>query len=181
MLRAMNEGLLDEIYREHGPAVLRLATRLCDGDHHRAEDVLQETALRAWRNAGALATSGRPLRPWLFTVARRLVIDLHRAREARPPEVDGPALQGAVADDALDRRLTALAVGDAARTLSAAHRRVLMAMYCLDGSVGEVAAAAGVPAGTVKSRAFYALRALRRALGSRGAGASIHGSPAPAR
>ena len=57
----------DEVYREHGAAVLRLATRLCRGDRGLAEDVLQGTVTRAWRHAAELRASDRHLRPWLFT------------------------------------------------------------------------------------------------------------------
>lgn len=160
------ERFVEDAYREHGAAVLRLATRLCAGDRSRAEDVLQETMLRAWRNAAALAASGRPLRPWLFTVARRLVINLARTRDARPPEVGEHTLAAVPVDDSIDRLLTALAVREAVRALSPEHRRVLLAVHCLSTPVQEVAAATGVPTGTVKSRAHYARRALRSALDS---------------
>jgi len=82
----------DEVYREHGAAVLRLATRLCRGDRGLAEDVLQGTVTRAWRHAAELRASDRHLRPWLFTLARRIAMNQARARRARPPEA-GEAYQ----------------------------------------------------------------------------------------
>jgi hypothetical protein len=85
---ADRDALVRRLYAEDGRALLHFITDLCAGDRHRAEDIVQETMLRAWRNAEALATSGRPsLRPWLFTVARRLAIDAHRLRGARAAEV----------------------------------------------------------------------------------------------
>src|SRR5450759_789342 len=70
------------VYAEHGPALLAYATRLI-GDRGQAEDVVQETLLRAWQHAEGLAADSRPLRPWLFTVAARVAVDAHRARRAR--------------------------------------------------------------------------------------------------
>src|SRR5829696_4522413 len=68
------------------------ALRLTNGDRARAEDIVQETLLRAWRNLEVLDDDVRPVRPWLFTVAQRLAIDAHRARRARPAEVGDAAL-----------------------------------------------------------------------------------------
>jgi RNA polymerase sigma factor (sigma-70 family) len=73
------------LYAEHGPALLRLATTLTGGDHGRAEDLVQETMLRAWTHRNNLDMQHRPPRAWLITVARRLAVDAHRARRARPP------------------------------------------------------------------------------------------------
>ena len=158
------DAFAEDVYREHGAAVLRLATRLCGGDRSLAEDVLQETVLRAWRHAAELRASGRPLRPWLFTVARRVVMNQARARRARPVEAGEAALETVPVVDSIDRLLNALAMREAARRLSPEHRRVLLAVCCLGTPVRDVAEAAGVPAGTVKSRTHYALRSLRAAL-----------------
>ena len=57
------------------------------GDPQRAEDIVQEVLVRAWRNAATLRRDERPIRPWLFAVARNLLIDAHRAEEIRPPLV----------------------------------------------------------------------------------------------
>ena len=78
--------MLRALYSEHGGPLLGYVLRLTGGDRTQAEDVVQETLLRAWRHPDAL--TGRPVRPWLFTVARNLVVDAHRARRARPPETD---------------------------------------------------------------------------------------------
>jgi RNA polymerase sigma-70 factor (ECF subfamily) len=167
------ERFMADAYEEHGPAVLHLAARLCAGDRHRAEDVLQETMLRAWRSAAELVSSGRPLRPWLFTVARRVVIDQARARRARPAEIGDAALYGVPARDPFDDLLTRLDVAHAARSLSRDHRSVFVELYGRDSPIAEIASTAGVPAGTVKSRAFYALRTLRSALDERGSDEAV--------
>src|SRR5579863_977451 len=76
------------LYAEHGPALLRLATALTGGDRGRAEDLVQETMLRAWTHRADLDIQHRPPRAWLITVVQRLAVDAHRARRARPAEVE---------------------------------------------------------------------------------------------
>lgn len=155
------------VHAEHGSALLGYVTRMT-GDRGRAEDIVQETLVRAWQHADRLASDDRPLRPWLFTVAARLAVDDHRARRARPTEVADDALTVVPAADELDRALEAWQVADAMSTLSAEHRAALVETYYLGRSVAEAAASLGVPPGTVKSRVFYALRGLRLALEERG-------------
>jgi RNA polymerase sigma-70 factor (ECF subfamily) len=162
------EGLITVLYREHGPALLSFATRLTSGDHQWAEDVVQETLLRAWRSAVKVDESQPPVRSWLFTVARRIVLDGYRRRSARPKEVGDGVLGLLPASDDVEAILSSLAVSDALASLSEPHRSVLREIY-FRGSTAETAAAAlGVPVGTVKSRSYYALKALRLALEERG-------------
>src|SRR3569832_2070706 len=81
------DELLRMLYEEHAEPLLMFVLRLTGGDHQRAEDIVQETLLRAWRNAHKLGTEpGTSLRPWLVTVARRIAIDDHRSASARPAE-----------------------------------------------------------------------------------------------
>lgn len=161
-----DEGLLRALYAEHSGPLLGYALRLTNGDRQHAEDVVQETLLRAWSHPQAL--DGRPIRPWLFTVARNLVVDAVRARRSRPPEVGDAALEVLPAADEIDRALESWTVAEALADLSPEHRSVLVETYYRGRSVGEAAQALGVPPGTVKSRTYYALRALRLALEERG-------------
>jgi RNA polymerase sigma-70 factor (ECF subfamily) len=163
-----DEGLLRALYDEHGGPLLGYVLRLTGGDRPQAEDVVQETLLRAWRHPEALA--GRPVRPWLFTVARNLVVDLHRARRSRPPEtgIDEQLLMTAAGSDDIDRALESWTVAEALADLSPQHRAVIVETYYRGRSVAEAAKALGIPAGTVKSRSYYALRALKLALEERG-------------
>jgi RNA polymerase sigma-70 factor (ECF subfamily) len=156
------------LYEEHAPALLSYAVRLSSGDRQRAEDVVQETFLRAWRHPQALVEERGSVRPWLFTVARNIAVDAHRARRARPIEVSDEALAVVPAADELDRALEAWQVADAIAALSPEHRAVLLETYYRGRSVAEAAAVLGIPQGTVKSRSYYALRALRLALQERG-------------
>ena len=163
---ASDEMLVRTLYAEHAGPLLRYALHLTSGDRQRAEDIVQETLLRAWQHPEAIAD--RPARPWLFAVARNLAIDNYRARSARPREVGEAALDTVPAPDAADRALESWAVADALAELRSDHQRVLLETYYRGKSVNEAAAALGIPPGTVKSRTFYALRALRLALEERG-------------
>src|SRR3712207_2867908 len=97
------EESLRALYEAHAPVLLAYALRLTDGDRTRAEDIVQETLLRAWRNLDRVdEATGRPVRPWLFTVAQHLAVDAHRARRARPAEVGDAALSVLPALDQID-------------------------------------------------------------------------------
>lgn len=156
-------ALLRELHGEHASALWGFALRLTGGDRERAEDVVQETLLRAWRSPTVLDVPDGARRAWLFTVARHLVIDDWRSarfrREvpaAEPPEV--------AAADATDAVLQAWLVADALARLSPDHRRVLVECYYRGRSVADTAGLLDIPEGTVKSRVHYALRALRLVL-----------------
>jgi len=161
-----DEAFIRALYDEHGGALLRYALHLTGGDRQRAEDLVQETIVRAWRHPEALAD--RPARPWLFAVARNLAVDAYRARQSRPPEVGQAAFDTLPAQDDADRTLESWAVAEALASLRPDHRMVIVETYYRGCSVAEAAATLGIPAGTVKSRTYYALKALKLALQERG-------------
>jgi RNA polymerase sigma-70 factor, ECF subfamily len=173
-LSATDEQVLRQLYADHAGVLLGYVRRLVGGDLARAEDVVQETLLRAWQHPQALdpdRPGGASVRAWLLTVARHLVVDSERAKRARPREVRPPDLPGSAGMDVatgfhdirFDHVLLAHGVADALDTLTPAHREVLEQLYFADRSVAETARRLGIPEGTVKSRAYYALRALRAA------------------
>ncbi len=162
------EAALRALYEEHAGPLLAYALRLTGGDRGRAEDIVQETLLRAWRHPQALEPERGPVRSWLFTVARNVAVDAHRARKARPQEVGDAALAVVPAVDEIEQALDTWLVADGLAALSPDHRAVLVETYYRGRSVAEAAAVLGIPPGTVKSRTFYALRALRLALEERG-------------
>lgn len=158
--------LLRALHDEHAQALWAYVVRLTSGDRARAQDVVQETLLRAWRTPDVLDQSRGSARGWLYTVARRIVIDEWRATRARPEVVTDAVPEPAPQETDVIGRRTAdrELVVSALRTLSDEHRDVVLECYFRGSSVAEAALALGIPAGTVKSRAHYALRALRAAI-----------------
>jgi RNA polymerase sigma-70 factor (ECF subfamily) len=136
-------------------------------DRGLAEEAVQETFLRAWRAASSYDASAGSLRTWLFSICRNVVIDLARRRAVRPIS-DGAGDERldtiVIEDDVFDRSLTTFQVEEALRRLTDDHRRVLVETYYKGRPAGEVAAELSLPEGTVRSRQYYALRALRLAL-----------------
>ncbi|MFE6335537.1 sigma-70 family RNA polymerase sigma factor [Streptomyces sp. NPDC057798] len=161
------DAFVRDIYEQYGPLLVRYAARLLDGDWHRAEDILQETAARAWKHAQQLSTRGEHIRPWLFTVARNLVIDHHRARQVRPLDLM-PTEDLDTSWDGTESTITTYAVLEALGELNEQQRTVIRLMYYLECSGAQAAERLGIPPGTVKSRTFYAVRALRKALEKQG-------------
>ena len=159
---------LRALYDAHASVLLAYALRLTGGDRARAEDVVQETLVRAWKNLDRLDDNVAPVRPWLFTVAQRVAIDAHRARKARPIEVGDEMLAVVPGLDDLDATLDRGVVTEALDSLSREHRAVIVETYYRGRSVAEAAQVLGIPPGTVKSRCYYALRALKLALAERG-------------
>jgi RNA polymerase sigma-70 factor (ECF subfamily) len=158
------DAVFRDLYAEHGPALLRLTIALTGGDRGRAEDLVQETMLRAWTHRGNFDFQHRSPRAWLMTTARRLAIDAHRARHTRPLETeldeDVERAGGQRADAGVDEA----GVRAALAALPRSQRQVLAEIYYRDQSVAETARLLQVPPGTVRSRTFYGVRALRRAL-----------------
>lgn len=164
---ARDDAFSRTLYERHGTVLLSFALQLCDGDRHRAEDVVQETAVRAWQHQGILDPNTDRVRTWLFTVAHRIAIDHHRARQARPKEVGEERPADSAAPDPADRVVTLRVVLEAMAELTEGQREVLIYTYYLGYGVEHAARAPGLAPGTVKSRAHYAIRALREALGDR--------------
>ncbi|MEU5565279.1 MULTISPECIES: sigma-70 family RNA polymerase sigma factor [Micromonospora] len=155
-----------EVHAEHAEPLYRFLLRLSWGERQLAEDLLQETMLQAWRHLDRLPDSSESVRRWLFIVARRIAIDAARARQARPTEVGLSDLTRLPASGDVTEDVVAVqTVRRALPKLTPAHRAVLIELYYRGRSTDEAAARLGIPEGTVKSRAHYALRALRAAIG----------------
>jgi RNA polymerase sigma-70 factor (ECF subfamily) len=162
--------LLRALHQEHGDALFAHALRLTHGDRQRAEDLVQETLVRAWQQSHLMDPKYGPVRAWLFTVARNLAIDAWRRRTARVGEVITDELPEPPSEgDEAERVVEAWTIAEALAKLSPAHREVLVECFYQGRSVAEAAARLGIPPGTVKSRTHYALQSLRLVLAEMGA------------
>lgn len=167
----LGDDAVRQLQIDHGVALRIVALRMCGGDAGRAEDAVQEALIRAWQHPEVLDASRGSTRGWLLTTVRRILVDAHRAREARPNVVtdvlpDVPF--GAAAGSEADRMLEQTIVLDALAALAHPHREAIVECYYRGSTVVEAARRLGVPPGTIKSRLFYGLRALRSALQERG-------------
>lgn len=157
---------LAALYDAHAAPVWRYVVHLT-GDRAGADDVVQETLLRAWRTPRILAQDPATTRSWMFTVARHLVVDdVRSARRRREIVVDD--VPERVQDDATEALFEAILIEEALAALSAEHRAVVVRAYFGGLTVAEMAGELEIPEGTVKSRLHYGLRALRLALQEKG-------------
>lgn len=156
-----------ELLAMHRAALLAYVRSLVDGDSATADDVVQETMIRAWQHPEAFLPGRGSARGWLFTVARNLAMDSHR-RRTRLAETAGPITDTVGVSDWIEKVLDRQVIGAALDELSPEHRDAVVEVYLNGLPVQDAARRLGVPTGTVKSRAFYGLRNLRQVLDRRG-------------
>ena len=143
----------------HGGELYGFARRSLNSKES-AEDVVQETFARAWRSRSRFDTTLGTLRTWLFTIERRVILDLS-ARQRKT--LTHPLDEGfePVDDGHVERAMLGWQMEFALQRLDPEHRVVITELY-FNGRTGrEVAELLALPEGTVRSRAFYALRMLR--------------------
>lgn len=156
---------LEAAYATHRDELLGFARRSL-GDAELAEDAVQETFVRAWRSRQRFNPGLGAMRTWLFAIERHIVVDLARLRRARPTdELDSDL---ASPHDHIGAALRSAQVEEVLRALAPLHRQVIVEIYFHGRSGRELARELGLPEGTVRSRLFYALRALRVGLAAQG-------------
>jgi len=161
-------GLLRSLYDHHAEPLLMIALSMTNGDRRLAEDVVRETLLTAWRDVDRIDVAASSLRPWLISIARRIVDDIRGEPYGEPYEYDHrrrsddepPEVYAAGVEPALQRMM----VLDGLRTLPQPDREILVEAYFKGRGVRDVAADLGLPPETVKWRLFFALRALQKVL-----------------
>jgi RNA polymerase sigma-70 factor, ECF subfamily len=153
-----------EVWRLHGAILLQFALKLTRGDMQRAEDIVQESLVRAWRHPEVIGNGRQPIRSWLFTVARHVAIDMWRVRSRTDETLGDEHIDLPDPKEPIDRVITSVDVRAALSTLIPQHRQVIVEIYLRDRSVAQVAEMLCIPEGTVKSRAYYGMRKLRQVL-----------------
>jgi RNA polymerase sigma-70 factor (ECF subfamily) len=157
------EGLRT-LYRRYGAELYGFAYNAL-GDPGLAEEVVQDTFTKVWRNADRFEPGRASFRTWLYELARNRIVDLRRRAAARPRLADSEsAPEGAALDESLELTALRWQVGAALRRLSPEHRTVIRLAHFESLTLREIADALGLPLGTVKSRTYYALRHLRLVL-----------------
>ncbi|MFD4670344.1 sigma-70 family RNA polymerase sigma factor [Lentzea sp. NPDC058450] len=162
-----DEELLTLLYGQFQRMLFSQVLCLTNYDRQWTEDVVQETLIRAWQNSAHLVREPGMLRGWLCTVARRIVIDGWRSRQARPQEVELLRPDIAESPDDTEQTLSVMVITDVVRQLSDEHRSAIYETYVMGRTVKEAARVLGVPEGTVKSRLYKAMHTIRRALQDR--------------
>lgn len=163
-----DQDALAELYDRYQSLAFGLATRLT-GDRAAAQDVVQETFLGVWRNAGRFDSARASARTWMMAICHHRAVDALRRRRptSQLPDADVPPPQALIAPDIwpeVARRFEASGVRQALDLLPAAQREVIELAYFVGLTQHEIAARTDAPLGTVKSRARLALEGLRRSL-----------------
>jgi RNA polymerase sigma-70 factor (ECF subfamily) len=157
------DAAIRQLHSDHAQALHSYVRRFCP-DQASADDIVQETFIRAWQHLPQLRADGRPIQPWLFRVARNLLTDADRAARSRPVMVPASSAGDPGDESGLGQVLDRQLVCDALQHLSPAHRTVLVETFYRGGTTATVARRLGIPGGTARSRLHYALHALREHL-----------------
>jgi RNA polymerase sigma-70 factor, ECF subfamily len=157
------DAVIRQLYAGHARALHAYVARFCP-DRASADDIVQETFIRAWRHLPQLSADDRPIRPWLYRVARNLLIDANRAARSRPVSIPGQPAGEIGTDSGMEEVLDRQLVSAALAHLSPAHQSVLVETFYRGGTMAAVARELGIPHGTARSRLHYALDALRQHL-----------------
>ncbi|MGI9597632.1 MAG: RNA polymerase sigma factor [Acidimicrobiales bacterium] len=157
--RAGDLDALGEVYDAYSGPVHTVVRGIL-GSGGQADDAVQEAFMRAWRGASSFDV-GRPLGPWLFTIARRTSIDILR-REARPTRSDHDELTDNLAGTVnidlpgIEEAWEKWEIRVALDQLPEEERTVLMLSHFHGYTHAQIADRLGIPSGTVKSRSHRA-------------------------
>ena len=173
---ARDSAAFELLYDRYAPVVLGVVVKIV-GDRAVGEEVLQDTYWRIWTQAASYDPAKGQLRPWLFSIARRLALDVLRRQSVRPQpardEGEARRLETAPApgedvSTAVGDALVAAQLRGALDQLSAEQRRVLELAYFGGLTRQEIAHVTNTPLGTVHTRARLGLQNLRAKLETSG-------------
>ena len=155
-----DEAGLHRAFVAYGAELTGLARRVL-GSHHMAEEAVQETFERAWKSRDRFDPTVGPLRAWLFSIERNLLVDMGRSRGRRERLDRRAAGRTEHVADEVERSIVTWQVEEAIRHLTPGHRAVLVETYFRGHTSKEVAGMLGIAEGTVRSRLYHALRSVR--------------------
>lgn len=173
---ARDSEALERLYDRYAPVVLGIVTKIVQ-DRAEGEEILQEAFWRVWTQAATFDTAKGPFRAWLFSIARRLALDVLRRRNVRPQaardESEERRLEQAASPDAgipetVEQAIAAQELRGAMRRLSGEQYQVLELAYFKGLTRQEIARTTGLPLGTVHTRARLGLQNLRSILNEKG-------------
>jgi RNA polymerase sigma-70 factor, ECF subfamily len=158
------------LYARHSVRVFRFILRMINNPSL-AEDLVSEVFLDVWRNARSFKAKSQ-VSTWLLAIARNKAFSAFRRRsDEQLDDDDALAVVGDPADDPealMEKEDRSAIVQKCLAQLSPAHREILDLVYYHEKSIGEIAEIVGIPAGTVKTRAFYARSHMEKFLKSAG-------------
>jgi len=160
------DAVLEDLYTRHWTYLVNYINRRLF-DRHQAEEIVQETMLRAWRHADKLDPERGSMKAWLCRVAHNVMVDRIRHKRALPAEVHDTSAshEAYILGDHSSAVADSIDVQRAVAQLQPLHRTVLRLVYHEGRTCAEAAVILGVPAGTVRSRLHYALHHLRSIVG----------------
>ena len=162
---------MTELYRRYGKSLFRFGVHML-GDHGLAEEMVQECFVKLWRSAGRFDASKASVATYLFVIARSVAADIAKRPSSRPLLPLERAEPPPHHDD-VDQLVNALIIREALDSLRPIHAQVLHLAQNEDLTQSEIATRLGLQLGTVKTRMFYGMAALRSALAERGINGAV--------
>ena len=169
LIAAHDRNAMRDLYVRHNVRVYRFLLRVV-GNAATAEDLLNEVFIEIWRHAGKFESRSK-VSTWMLAIARFKAVGLRRRRSCDQLDdgavdtiedlSDGP-------ETAAQKRSACATIRDCLKKLSPAHRTIIDLIYYHEQSIAEVARILGIPENTVKTRAYYARKALAQRLAENG-------------
>jgi RNA polymerase sigma-70 factor (ECF subfamily) len=160
------ESPVAQLYRRYGKRLYRFGVQQL-GNEGLAEEMVQETFVRLWRAAGRFDAEKSSVGTYLYVIARSVAADIRKRPSSRSlmpvDDVDLPPIP-----DDVDQILDSMVVREALDALGRGHADVIRLAHEEGLTQPQIAERLGLPLGTVKTRTFHGLRALRAALIERG-------------
>ena len=160
--RAGDEDAIRTLYRSHRGAIFTVA-RSVTGDRELANDVVQQTFVKAWQASDRFRADGA-VAPWLYAIARRTAVDA--VRHERRPTIGGhdPEVDRGVPGPSFEQTWIVHEVREAIDSLPACEQDIVRLSHLAGVPHTEIARRLGLPVGTVKSRSVRAHRRLAERL-----------------